>query len=136
MLKISSVKAIQVFDSRGIPTISCKIVLENGISASAIVPSGASTGSKEAFELRDNDNNYHGKSVLNAVNNVNEKLSHLIIGKDPNDQQTIDELLISFDNTKDKSDIGANEILSVYLANAHIADKANDITLSQHYSKV
>ena len=136
MLKISSVKAIQVFDSRGIPTISCKIVLENGISASAIVPSGASIGSKEAFELRDNDNNYHGKSVLNAVNNVNEKLSHLIIGKDPNDQQTIDELLISSDNTNDKSDIGANAILSVSLASAHIAAKANDIPLYQHFSKV
>ena len=94
MLKISAVKAIQIFDSRGLPTISCKIILENGISASAIVPSGASTGSKEALELRDNDSNYHGKGVLNAVNNVNKKLSQLIIGKDPNDQQLIDEINI------------------------------------------
>ena len=67
MSKISEVKAIQVFDSRGIPTVSCKINLNNGISASSIVPSGASTGTKEALELRDkNENKYHGKSVLNA----------------------------------------------------------------------
>ena len=136
MLKISAVKAIQVFDSRGLPTISCKIILENGISASAIVPSGASTGSKEALELRDNDSNYHGKGVLNAVNNVNKKLSQLIIGKDPNDQQLIDELLISFDNTPDKSSVGANAILSVSLAIAHVASKANDIPLHEHFSKI
>tara|TARA_B100001250_G_scaffold208260_1_gene178773 strand:+ start:2386 stop:3660 length:1275 start_codon:yes stop_codon:yes gene_type:complete len=136
MLKISSVKAIQVFDSRGVPTISCRIVLENGISASAIVPSGASTGSKEAVELRDNDKNYHGKSVLNAVYNVNEKLSHLIVGKDPNEQQVIDELLISSDNTADKSELGANAILSVSLAIAHVAAKANNIPLYEHFSKI
>ena len=70
MQKISTVNAIQVFDSRGIPTISCKITLDDGTSASAMVPSGASTGSKEALELRDNDIAYHGKSVIKAVNNI------------------------------------------------------------------
>ena len=91
MQKISSVKAIQVFDSRGIPTISCKITLEDGISASAMVPSGASTGSKEAVELRDNEITYHGKSVIKAVNNINNILSSLVIGKNPNNQKEIDE---------------------------------------------
>ena len=136
MLKISSVKAIQVFDSRGLPTVSCKIILENGISALAIVPSGASTGSKEALELRDNGSENHGKGVLSAVYNVNEQLSQLIIGKDPNDQKSIDELLISFDNTPDKSKLGANAILSVSLAIAHVAAKANNIPLHQHFSNI
>ena len=71
MSKISNVNAIQVFDSRGIPTIACEIKLDNGICASAMVPSGASTGSKEALELRDNDSNYHGKGVLNAISIIN-----------------------------------------------------------------
>ena len=116
MLKISSVKAIQVFDSRGIPTISCKITLDDGTSASAMVPSGASTGSKEALELRDNDIAYHGKSVIKAVNNINNILSSLVIGKNPNNQKEIDESLILFDDTKDKSNVGANAILAISLA--------------------
>ena len=116
MQKISSVKAIQVFDSRGIPTISCKITLDDGTSASAMVPSGASTGSKEALELRDNDIAYHGKSVIKAVNNINNILSSLVIGKNPNNQKEIDESLILFDDTKDKSNVGANAILAISLA--------------------
>ena len=74
MSKISNVNAIQVFDSRGIPTIACEISLDNGICATAMVPSGASTGSKEALELRDSDSNYHGKGVLNAISNINNCL--------------------------------------------------------------
>lgn len=136
MLKISSVKAIQVFDSRGIPTISCKITLDDGTSASAMVPSGASTGSKEALELRDNDIAYHGKSVIKAVNNINNILSSLVIGKDPNNQKEIDESLILFDDTKDKSNVGANAILAISLAVAHVAAKANNISLYEHFSRV
>ena len=136
MQKISSINAIQVFDSRGVPTISCKVVLDNGISASAMVPSGASTGSKEALELRDNDVSYNGKSVSKAVSNINDILSSLVIGKDPNNQKEIDELLISFDNTKDKSKFGANAILAISLAVAHVAAKANKISLYEHFSKV
>ena len=113
MQKISTVNAIQVFDSRGIPTITCKITVEDGTSASAMVPSGASTGSKEALELRDNDISYHGKSVMNAVSNINNILSSLVIGKDPNNQKEIDESLILFDDTKDKSNVGANAILAI-----------------------
>ena len=79
MQKIASINAIQVFDSRGIQTISCKIILEDGTSASAMVPSGASTGSKEALELRDNNTSYQGKSVMNAVNNINNILSTIVL---------------------------------------------------------
>ena len=136
MQKISSINAIQVFDSRGVPTISCKVVLDDGISASAMVPSGASTGSKEALELRDNDISYNGKSVSKAVSNINDILSSLVIGKDPNNQKEIDESLISFDNTKDKSKFGANAILAISLAVAHVAAKANKISLYEHFSKV
>ena len=136
MQKISSVNAIQVFDSRGIPTISCKITLDDGTSASAMVPSGASTGSKEALELRDNDIAYHGKSVIKAVNNINNILSSLVIGKNPNNQKEIDESLILFDDTKDKSNVGANAILAISLAVAHVAAKANNISLYEHFSRV
>ena len=136
MHKISSINAIQVFDSRGVPTISCKVFLEDGTSASAMVPSGASTGSKEALELRDNDISYDGKSVMMAVNNINETLAPLVIGKDPNYQKEIDDLLISFDDTEDKSKVGANAILAVSLSVAHVAAKANKISLYEHFSRV
>ena len=136
MQKISSINAIQVFDSRGVPTISCKVSLEDGTSASAMVPSGASTGSKEALELRDNDISYHGKSVTKAVNNINNILSSLVIGKNPNNQKEIDELLISFDDTEDKSKVGANAILAISLATAHVAAKANKVSLYKHFAKI
>ena len=136
MQKISSINAIQVFDSRGVPTISCKVTLQDGTSASAMVPSGASTGSKEALELRDNNISYHGKSVMKAVNNINNILSSLVIGKDPNNQKEIDESLISFDDTKDKSKVGANAILAISLAVAHVAAKANKIPLYEHFSRI
>ena len=136
MQKISSINAIQVFDSRGVPTISCKVTLEDGTSASAMVPSGASTGSKEALELRDNDISYHGKSVTKAINNINNTLSSFVIGKDPNNQKEIDESLISFDNTEDKSKFGANAILAISLSVAHVAAKANKIPLYEHFSRV
>ena len=136
MSKISKVRAIQVFDSRGVPTISCKINLDDGTSASAMVPSGASTGSKEALELRDGNKAYHGKGVLNAVSNVNEKLSSLVIGKDPDDQNEIDKLLIEFDGTADKSAVGANAILAVSLATAKAASRIQRIPLYEHFSNI
>ena len=136
MQKIASINAIQVFDSRGVPTISCKITLEDGTSASAMVPSGASTGSKEALELRDNNTSYQGKSVMNAVNNINNTLSSIVIGKDPNNQKEIDESLVLFDGTKDKSKVGANAILAISLAVANVAAKANKIPLYKHFSRV
>ena len=136
MQKIASINAIQVFDSRGVPTISCKIILEDGTSASAMVPSGASTGSKEALELRDNNTSYQGKSVMNAVNNINNTLSSIVIGKDPNNQKEIDESLVLFDGSKDKSKVGANAILAISLAVANVAAKANKIPLYKHFSRV
>ena len=136
MSGISKVDAIQVFDSRGIPTISCKITLDCGVSASAMVPSGASTGSKEALELRDNGINYHGKGVLTAVSNINEKLAPLLIGIDPSNQAEIDKMLIGFDGTEDKSTMGANAILAISLAVAHVAAKEKNIPLYEYFSNL
>ena len=133
MAKISDVNAIQVFDSRGVPTISCKITLDNGISASSMVPSGASTGSKEALELRDNEDGYHGKGVLKAVTNVKNKLKPLILGLNPANQLEIDQILIDFDGTEDKSKIGANSILAISLAISHTAAKDQNIDLHEHF---
>jgi enolase len=133
MAKISDVNAIQVFDSRGVPTISCKITLDNGISASSMVPSGASTGSKEALELRDNEDGYHGKGVLKAVTNIKNKLKPLILGLNPANQLEIDQILIDFDGTEDKSKIGANSILAVSLAISHAAAKDQNIDLHEHF---
>ena len=136
MSKISNVNAIQVFDSRGIPTIACEISLDNGICASAMVPSGASTGSKEALELRDSDSNYHGKGVLNAISNINNKLGPLLIGKESEDQIDIDRILIDYDGTDDKSSMGANAILAISLANSHVAAKNKKVNLYEHFSSI
>ena len=133
MAKISDVNAIQVFDSRGVPTISCKITLDNGISASSMVPSGASTGSKESLELRDNEASYHGKGVLKAVSNIKNKLKPLILGLNPANQLEIDQILIDFDGTEDKSKIGANSILAISLAISHAAAKDHNIDLHEHF---
>ena len=136
MSKISNVNAIQVFDSRGIPTIACEIELDNGIYASAMVPSGASTGSKEALELRDSDSNYHGKGVLNAISNINNKLGPLLIGKESEDQIDIDRILIDYDGTDDKSSMGANAILAISLASSHVAAKNKKVNLYEHFSSI
>ena len=136
MSKISNVNAIQVFDSRGIPTIACEISLDNGICASAMVPSGASTGSKEALELRDSDSNYHGKGVLNAISNINNKLGPLLIGKESEDQIDIDRILIDYDGTDDKSSMGANAILAISLASSHVAAKNKKVYLYEHFSSI
>ncbi len=136
MSKISNVNAIQVFDSRGIPTIACEISLDNGICATAMVPSGASTGSKEALELRDSDSNYHGKGVLKAISNINNKLGPLLIGKESEDQIDIDRILIDYDGTDDKSSMGANAILAISLANSHVAAKNKKVNLYEHFSSI
>ena len=136
MSKISNVNAIQVFDSRGIPTIACEISLDNGICASAMVPSGASTGSKEALELRDSDSNYHGKGVLNAISNINNKLGPLLIGKESENQIDIDRILIDYDGTVDKSSMGANAILAISLASSHVAAKNKKVNLYEHFSSI
>ncbi len=130
MPKITNIKAQQVFDSRGIPTIESQIHLEDGSKASAIVPSGASTGSHEAFELRDVENKrYLGKSVLKAIEKVNIEISKTLIGFDCDDQKKIDKTLIELDGTKQKKRLGANAILSVSLASSKAAAISKNIPL-------
>ena len=115
-MKIKSIKAREILDSRSNPTVEVKMVLENEISAIASVPSGASTGSREAIELRDKDENrYHGKGVLNAVNNVNNIIAPKLIGLELN-QREIDNILLELDGTYNKANLGANAILGVSLA--------------------
>ena len=136
MSKITEIKAIQVLDSRGVPTVSCSITLDNNISANSIVPSGASTGTKEALELRDGNTDYLGKGVQKAVNNINSILKPALIGLDPCQQREIDNIIIKIDGTSDKSNIGANAILAVSLAVSHVAAKDKGINLYTHFSDI
>ena len=99
-----------------------------------MIPSGASTGNKEAIELRDNRDEYMGKGVIDAVNNINEKIKPLLIGIDPSDQKQIDTMLIELDGTPDKSNIGANAILAASLASCRVAAKDNDMSLHSYFS--
>lgn len=117
-LKIESVKALEVLDSRGNPTVQVEVVTDGGFEGRFIVPSGASTGSFEAVELRDieNKNRYCGKSVATAVDNVNNKIAKKIEGMNVYDQIKIDETLINLDGTDNKSKLGANAILGVSVA--------------------
>ena len=134
MSKIVQVKAIQIFDSRGTPTISCKVILDNGMEGIAMVPSGASTGSKEALELRDREIKYHGKGVLKAVDNINDILGPLVVGNDPIQQEKIDQSLIDRDGTNDKSQLGANSILAISIAVSRVAASLKGISLHEHFS--
>ena len=123
MSKINKVHARQVFDSRGNPTIDAEVILQDGSVGNAIVPSGASTGSYEAHELRDKNKDYLNKSVFDAVSNINNKISIALTNKDSTNQNKIDEILINLDGTKNKSNIGANAILAVSIANLKAAAK-------------
>ena len=114
--KITSVVAREVLDSRGNPTVACRVTLSSGASAEAKVPSGASTGSHEALELRDGGKRYAGKGVLKAVKNVNEKIAPVLKGIDASRQLDIDHVMIEMDGTSNKSVLGANAMLSVSLA--------------------
>ena len=136
MSTITSVKAIQVLDSRGLPTVSCSIKLSDGSYASAIVPSGASTGTKEALELRDGTGAYLGKGVQKAVTNINNIIAPAIINLDPEKQAEIDKIIIDLDGTSDKSKLGANAILAVSLAVSHVAAKSKNIDLFEHFSSI
>jgi len=115
-MKIKNIVAYEVIDSRGNPTVECEVTLENGICATAIVPSGASTGEREALELRDGGTRYHGKGVLNAVENVNKKIAPKLIGKHVEKQEEIDKIMLDLDGTEFKTNLGANATLSVSLA--------------------
>ena len=122
MAKITNVKGRQVFDSRGNPTVEAEVFLDNNISATAISPSGASTGAFEAYELRDKDkNNFLGKSVKKAVENINKKIESSLKGLDPANQSKIDKVLLDLDGSENKKNLGANAILAVSLANSKSA---------------
>ena len=121
MSKIKDIFAREILDSRGNPTVEVDLTLECGILARASVPSGASTGTREALELRDGDERYNGKGVLKAVNNVNTIIRDNLIGMDCLEQKKIDNLMISLDGTLNKSKLGANAILAVSMANLKAA---------------
>ncbi|MBT3249845.1 MAG: phosphopyruvate hydratase [Candidatus Pacebacteria bacterium] len=123
-MKIASIFALEILDSRGNPTLETEIVLENGLKASAAVPSGASTGSNEALELRDGGERYGGKGVQQAVKNVNETISPVVIGMDVTDQAGLDNRMLELDGTETKSKLGANAILSVSMAAVKVAAMA------------
>ncbi len=133
MAKIKKIKGRQVFDSRGYPTVEAEIYSENDHFASAIVPSGASTGTYEAFELRDKENkNYLGKSVLKAVDNINSLITKALKNIDINDQTKIDKALIDLDGTEQKKKLGANAILAVSIASCKLAAKEKNISLFKY----
>lgn len=134
IVKIIDILAREILDSRGNPTIEVDMKLENGIMCSASVPSGASTGSREALELRDNDKDrYNGKGVLKAVNNVNDIIRPALVGKDINQVQ-VDNLLIKLDGTPNKSKLGANATLAVSLACLKCLAKLNNKELYEYVS--
>ena len=115
-MKIQNVKAREILDSRGNPTVEVDVILENGILGRAEVPSGASTGSREALEMRDGGTRYMGKGVLNAVNNVNTLIRDLVVGMEVEDQKALDMAMLKLDGTPNKSKLGANAILGVSMA--------------------
>lgn len=132
-MKIQHIRARQVLDSRGNPTVEADVILDNGIMGRAIAPSGASTGTHEALELRDGDKSvYGGKSVLKAVANVNDIIGPAIRGREARDQKGIDDAMIALDGTPNKAKLGANAILAVSLAVAKAAALEKNIPLYEH----
>lgn len=136
MFEIKSVHARQIMDSRGNPTIECDVKLSGGAFGRAAVPSGASTGSFEALELRDGGNAYMGKGVMTAVKNVNEIIAPAIIGMPANDQTALDEKMLALDGTANKEKLGANAILAVSLAAARAAAEQSGLPLYKYIANV
>jgi enolase len=132
MVFIDDVRAIEVMDSRGNPTVQATVTLSNGVSALAIVPSGASTGKREALELRDKDSRYLGKGVLKACSNVNERIADELIGLSPYDQAGIDIIMKQLDGTDNYSNLGANATLGVSMAVARAASRSLNIPLYRY----
>ena len=133
MARIESVRASEMLDSRGLPTVEAAVTLDDGATGWAAVPSGASTGTHEALELRDGDaSRYGGKGTLTAVVNVNDRIAPRIRGLDAGDQQAIDAAMLDLDGTPDKSGLGANAILAVSLANAHAAAQSAGLPLYRY----
>jgi len=132
---IKNIKARELLDSRGNPTVEAEVYLTNGVSGSAIVPSGASTGQREALELRDGDKNrYLGKGVLKAVNYINSEINDALKGMDVSKQETVDQAMINLDGTESKSRLGANSILAVSLACAKANANALGVPLYRSFN--
>lgn len=137
MSKIVDIKAFEVLDSRGNPTVLAEVILADGSVGSAMAPSGASTGSREALELRDGDKSrYLGKGVLKAVNNINTTIKNLVVGFDSLDQRALDNAMIKADGTDFKTVLGANTILAVSLANAKAAAISKKVPLYAHIADI
>tara|TARA_R110002167_G_scaffold3623_3_gene17600 strand:+ start:2538 stop:3836 length:1299 start_codon:yes stop_codon:yes gene_type:complete len=137
MAEIKNIKAREILDSRGNPTIEADVTLASGVVGTACAPSGASTGSREALELRDKDpKRYLGKGVLTAVNNVNTSIRDALLGHDPLDQEALDKVMIDLDGTPNKASLGANAILAVSLAAAKAAAIESKIPLYAHIAKL
>ncbi len=137
MSKITQVQAFEVMDSRGNPTVMAEVTLESGFVGSACAPSGASTGSREALELRDGDSSrYLGKGVLQAVANVNGPIRDLLLGRDAADQRGLDNAMIEADGTENKANFGANAILAVSLAAAKAAAQDKGVPLYRHIADI
>ena len=137
MTKIVDIKAFEVLDSRGNPTVSAEVILDSGAVGSACAPSGASTGSREALELRDGDKSrYLGKGVLKAVANINTTIKELLMGFDAADQRGLDQAMIDADGTENKANFGANAILAVSLAAAKAVAIEKNIPLYQHIADI
>jgi enolase len=133
MSRISDIRGREIIDSRGNPTVEADVVLESGVLGRAAVPSGASTGSREAMELRDGDpHRFGGKGVRNAVAHINDTLRDLLRGHDAQDQAGLDATMIAADGTDNKSNLGANAILAVSLAAAHAAARDRKLPLYRH----
>ena len=133
---INSIQAIQIIDSRGTPTVSCKVILNDGIYATSMVPSGASTGSREALELRDGDSTYMGKGVSKAIANIHEIIAPALVGMDVTNQQDIDEKMLALDGTSSKEKLGANAILGVSLAVLDAGSQTSGLPLYQYINQV
>ena len=137
MSNISDIRAFEILDSRGNPTVQADVTLDNGIVGTACSPSGASTGSREALELRDGDKDrYLGKGVLTAVNNINTTIRSLLIGTDAENQRALDQAMIDADGTENKATLGANAILAVSLAAAKAAAKDKAMPLYAHIAEL
>ena len=133
MSKIKSIKARQIIDSRGNPTVEADVILDSGTMGRAAVPSGASTGAREAIELRDGDKSqYMGKGVLKAVGFINKEIADALVGQSIDDQQNIDNIMIKLDGTDNKSKLGANALLAVSMASAHAAANDKGIPLYEY----
>jgi enolase len=136
-MEIIDIRAREILDSRGNPTVEAEVEVEGGFTGSAGVPSGASTGSREALELRDKDpSRYQGKGVLKAVENINSRLRDMLIGREVQAQAFIDQMMIDMDGTENKGNLGANAMLAVSLATAAAAAKAKGLQLYEYLAEL